>query len=222
MRRILDGVKNLIAGDDTFTFVVIVATGVQVAHVLGETGSTSAIAIAGAHQTSLGGGTDAFLVELNSSGVIQDATYYGGTGNENTLGGNCAVDPSATTLYICGNTVSTGGISTAGSHQTSFGGGTNDAFLIKFNGSPCGSCVAGGSGTIWTWTGCVDTDWFDPCNWDRLSVPTTTSNVIIPNTVNKPLITGSYGDCFDITIQSSTGARLDIQSTAGGGLNVVK
>lgn len=88
--------------------------------------------------------------------------------------------------------------------------------------NPCGACSAGGSGSTWTWTGCQSTDWFNPCNWDRQSLPTVTSDVIIPNTTNKPLITGSgkIGNCYTITVQ--TGARLDLVSSTGASLNVTK
>ncbi len=98
----------------------------------------------------------------------------------------------------------------------------DDASLVV--GSPCGACLTPTPPTnaTYTWTGCVDTDWFDPCNWDSGTVPTSTKNVIIPNTTNKPLITGATANCFDITVQSSTGARLDISSTGGGALNVTK
>lgn len=88
--------------------------------------------------------------------------------------------------------------------------------------SPCGACPSGGSGVNWTWTGCQDTDWFNPCNWDRQAVPNATSVVTIPNTTNKPLINSGTADCFNITIQSSTGARLDINSAGGGVLNVTQ
>ena len=84
------------------------------------------------------------------------------------------------------------------------------------------TCPSGGSGTTWTWTGCIDNDWFNPCNWDRLSIPTTASNVIIPFTANQPLITSGTANCFDLTIQSSSGALLTINSSGGGSLNVVK
>ncbi|MBN4062348.1 hypothetical protein JYU20_04045 [Bacteroidales bacterium AH-315-I05] len=88
--------------------------------------------------------------------------------------------------------------------------------------NPCAPCVLAGSGSTWTWTGCKTTDWFDGCNWDRQSVPTTTSDVIIPNTTNKPLITAGTADCNTIEIQSSTGARLDLNSSGGGIINIAQ
>jgi hypothetical protein len=95
----------------------------------GYTNSTSSISSSGAHQTTLGGGRDAFLVKLNGSGLRQWATYYGGTGTEN--GNTIAVD-SNRNIFLIGNTTSTTNISTTGVHQQSIGGGL-DAFLVKFN-----------------------------------------------------------------------------------------
>ena len=99
----------------------------------GYTRSTSGIATTGAHQTTYGGGlNDAFLVKFNSSGVRQWGTYYGGTGND--YGCSCATDASGN-IYLSGQTTSTSGIATTGAYQTTFGGGTEDAFLVKFNSS---------------------------------------------------------------------------------------
>ena len=86
--------------------------------------------------------------------------------------------------------------------------------------SACGACPSGGSGSTWTWTGCQSTAWTNACNWDRQSVPTSTSNVIIPNTTNKPAITSGNAYCNTIEIQSSSGARIDISGT--GVLNVTQ
>ena len=99
----------------------------------GYTRSTSGIATTGAHQTTYGGGlNDAFLVKFNSSGTRQWGTYYGGTGND--FGWSCATDTSGN-IYLSGQTPSTSGIATTGAYQTTFGGATEDAFLVKFNSS---------------------------------------------------------------------------------------
>lgn len=99
--------------------------------VAGITTSSSAISTGGAHQTSNGGGYDAFLVKFNSSGVRQWATYYGGTGYEEGRG---VVTDNANNVYFVGRTESASSIATAGSHQTTIGGGF-DAFMVKFNAS---------------------------------------------------------------------------------------
>lgn len=59
------------------------------------------------------------------------ATYYGGSGFE---GGNVAVD-GAGYVYMGGTTTSLSGIATSGVYQTTYAGGSEDAFLVKFDGS---------------------------------------------------------------------------------------
>ena len=102
-------------------------------YLAGNTPSTTGIATTGAHQTRSGGSDDAFLVKFNSSGVRQWGTYYGGTGAE--VGHSCATDASGN-VYLAGYTPSTTGIATTGAHQTTSGGGSNDAFLVKFDACP--------------------------------------------------------------------------------------
>ena len=97
--------------------------------VTGETGSTSGMATTGAHQTTNGGGGDAFVVKFDSSGVRQWGTYYGGTSTD--YGEGIVIDGSGN-VYVTGNTVSTSGLSTTGAHQTT-NGGNWDAFIVKFN-----------------------------------------------------------------------------------------
>jgi hypothetical protein len=95
------------------------------------TSSEPALVTIGAHQTIQGGNSDAYLVKFNSAGVRQWGTYYGGTGNEGL--NDCKTD-AAGNVYITGYTTSSSGISiaTVGSHQNS-NGGTDDAYLVKFN-----------------------------------------------------------------------------------------
>jgi hypothetical protein len=72
-----------------------------------------------------------------------------------------------------------------------------------------------------TWVGSYDTNWFNPCNWSSLSVPTQLNNVTIPGaTPFQPTITGAMGHCNTIEINSTNGAVLTIQQTAGGSLQV--
>lgn len=58
------------------------------------------------------------------------------------------------------------------------------------------------------WTGAVDRDWFKAFNWGDCQVPTCGVDVVIPDTLNDPLIAGGVASCRDITIQ--TGALLEI------------
>jgi hypothetical protein len=100
-------------------------------YLAGHTGSSGGIASSG-HQSSISGSLDNFIVKFNSSGVRQWATYYGGPGNE-VQDASCAVDGSGN-VYLAGLTSSTAGIASSG-HQNTYGGGTMDTYLVKFNSS---------------------------------------------------------------------------------------
>lgn len=96
----------------------------------GITNSSSGIATTGAHQTTIGGSTDAYVAKYSLSGTLQWATYFGGTGAENNYA-QLATDRFGN-AYLCGITTSGSGISTTGSHQATYGGAT-DGYLVKFN-----------------------------------------------------------------------------------------
>ncbi|MFO0436754.1 MAG: T9SS type A sorting domain-containing protein, partial [Sphingobacteriaceae bacterium] len=120
-------------------------------YMTGETGSNTNIATVGAHQTAFGGGSnDAFLVKFNSAGVRQWGTYYGGTGDD--YGISCISDASGN-VYVSGITNSNTNIANVGSHQATFGGGTLDAYLVKFNsaGVRQWGTYYGGSGNDFGW-----------------------------------------------------------------------
>ena len=51
--------------------------------------------------------------------------------------------------------------------------------------------ILGSTGTTFTWTGAVSTDWNTATNWDLGIVPSSTDTIIIPNTVNKPILAGA-------------------------------
>lgn len=92
------------------------------------------ISTPGAHQVTYGGGTfDAYIAKFDSMGVRLWGTYYGGTGDDN--GYACATDKQGN-VYMVGYTTTSSGtiIATAGSYQSTFGGG-NDSYLVKFNSS---------------------------------------------------------------------------------------
>ena len=66
-----------------------------------------------------------------------------------------------------------------------------------------------------SWTGSVDNDWNTAGNWSSASVPGTTTNLLIPDVTNDPVIAyGTGANCNDITV--SSGASLTINS--GGSL----
>lgn len=101
--------------------------------VAGRTSSQQNIASAGAHQTSLKGLSDAFLVKFNGEGIREWGTYYGGSFSEQ--GNACATDNTGN-VYLTGFTSTNfdeTDIATDGAHQAYHGGGGFDAFLVKLD-----------------------------------------------------------------------------------------
>jgi Secretion system C-terminal sorting domain/SprB repeat len=99
----------------------------------GYTLSPNAMASPGSFQSVFGGGNnDGFLVQFNSGGVRQWGTYYGDVNGDIIY--NCTVD-GAGNCYILGSSSSPNNIATAGSYQSTYGGGNNDAFVASFASS---------------------------------------------------------------------------------------
>jgi Beta-propeller repeat len=131
-------------------------------YIAGLTNSITAIATSGAHQTVYSGGSyDAYLAKMSGAGVIQWATYYGGTAID--FGFGVTTDLTGN-VYLTGYSASLTAIATVGSHQNTYGGGVFDAFLVQFNGSGVRqwatyyggtsqdraySCVTDGSGNVY-------------------------------------------------------------------------
>ncbi|RYD54093.1 MAG: hypothetical protein EOP56_19605, partial [Sphingobacteriales bacterium] len=95
-------------------------------YVSGESQSTG-LATVGAHQTTMGGTSDAVLAKFTSAGALLWCTYYGGTSWEDA---DVTSDASGN-VYICGETASTSAISTTGAYQPSLAASW-DAFLARF------------------------------------------------------------------------------------------
>ncbi len=100
-------------------------------YLAGTTHSSDSIASGGFQDTLDINGGDAFLVKFDSNGDRLWATYYGKTTNIEAPNG-VGTDASGN-VFLTGNTTSSSGIALAG-FQNTFGGGSNDAFLVKFNG----------------------------------------------------------------------------------------
>ncbi len=85
---------------------------------------------AGAYQTVYGGGTyDGFMTIFNPLGTaLIYSTYLGGSGEDSSY--KVALDPSEN-IYLTGYT-SGNFPTTAGAFQVNYGGGTEDAFVMKF------------------------------------------------------------------------------------------
>lgn len=104
-------------------------------YMVGGSTSIAQIATIGAYQTNFTGGAypDAYLAKFNADGSLEWATYYGG-GTAIDLGWSVVAD-DAGGVYMAGYTSNGTGMSTLGSYQPQYGGGTTDGFLVKFNSS---------------------------------------------------------------------------------------
>jgi len=92
--------------------------------------SSSGISTPGSYQAAIAGDYDAYISKFNTLGQRIWGTYFGGTFYDYANGIAC--DLVNDQLVITGYTASTAGISTAGTAQTAFGGGTYDGFTAKF------------------------------------------------------------------------------------------
>jgi hypothetical protein len=113
-------------------------------YVAGVTNSTTGVSFNGFQNTYGGGTYDAFLVKFDANGNRIWATYYGGTQSE--WGFGLAIDNFGN-VYLTGFTGSSSGIASGGFDNV-FGGGTDDAFLVKFdtNGNRIWATYYGGGG----------------------------------------------------------------------------
>ena len=100
-------------------------------YLVGYTEGNDSIASPVAHQTSFGGGTDAFIVKFSPAGIRLWATFYGGSGFDYAYG---VKTDALGNVYMAGFTTSTDSIATAGTYQPNYNAGA-DAFLVKFNSS---------------------------------------------------------------------------------------
>ena len=100
----------------------------------GYTTSTDFPFTLGCYQSVFGGGdSDAFVVKLNSSGILQWATYYGGTLADDAFG--IATDAGGN-IFFTGTTYSNDFPVWLGQQMSNGGGAdTRDAFVVKFNSS---------------------------------------------------------------------------------------
>jgi len=123
------------------------------AYVTGSTDSTGFPFTTGAYSTTNSGGSDAFVTELDATGVISYSTYLGGGGDDH---GQAIAMNSAGDVYVTGSTGSTNfpqvnSLSATGSGCSSpSGNGGVDAFVTELNSTGSAlvySTYLGGSGT---------------------------------------------------------------------------
>jgi len=203
-------------------------------YLVGTTSSTlsSAIATSGSYQTNLGAAfaTNAYIAKFDASGVRQWGTYYG-VDSEN---GTSATSDGSGNVYMTGVTSSTltGVIASAGSHQTTYGGGSSlaDAFLVKFSGCSAASPVnatipanqsicSGNSSTLSATSGTTLISWY------ATSASTTVIGTGTTYVTSNTLTTGTYtfyaegGTCASGSLRTGitlTVGATPIVSAAGG------
>ncbi|MEX2593766.1 MAG: hypothetical protein WD426_13415 [Anditalea sp.] len=175
------------------------------------------------NQSSYTGDYAMVVLQFNNSGVRQWASYFGNqtymsAGGFGVKGAACG---GSFTIFSTVNTYSVPTLDPGGGayYYSLKDSGTTTDFIAEFTDG--GSGGGGGTPGIWGWTGAVNSDWFEPCNWDKASVPTSTSPVYIPGgTSNQPEISGAKADCYNIEINSSNGANLNIYTNLNGSLQV--
>ncbi|MBL7719761.1 MAG: SBBP repeat-containing protein [Flavipsychrobacter sp.] len=99
-------------------------------YVSGSTSSDTGIASTGCHQPLYQGSNDGILAKFNESGQRGWSTYYGGIGSEIIYSVNIDI---AGRLIASGKTSSPNNIATVNTQQPVYGGGTSDAFLVRFD-----------------------------------------------------------------------------------------
>jgi hypothetical protein len=131
------------------------------AYVTGETSSAN-FPTANALQSARSGGGDPFVTKLSTDGsALFYSTYLGGNGYENAAGppriGGIAVDAFGN-AFVTGNTSSTD-FPTVNAFQTTYGGGSYDAFVAELTSSGTAlvySSYLGGNSTDQTYGIAVD------------------------------------------------------------------
>ena len=209
--------SSLLGGNGFDTGGGIAADSAGDAYVTGSTGSTNFPFTAGVYATMTGGGTDAFVTELNPTGVISYSTYLGGGGDDH--GQAVAVD-SAGDAYITGSTGSTnfplsnplssgGAGSCAGLNRS----GGADAFVTKLNatgGALVYSTYLGGSGADAGYGIAVDSS-------GDAYVTGSTGSTDFPTTTDAYTATNSGGSDAFVSKLDAAGSGLLYSTYLGGG-----
>ena len=132
--------------------------------VMGTTVSTD-FPVLNAPQSTYGGSGDAFVSHFSSDGTLLSSTYLGGGGTEID---NALVGDGAGGIWVTGLTISTDFLVTEDAYQSTYGGGSGDAFVTHFSSDGAllsstylggenydyGSALAGdGAGGVWVMGG---------------------------------------------------------------------
>ncbi len=130
-------------GAEATTTVAIACDKFNNVYLTGNTQSAAGIATTGAYRDARPGGHDMFLAKFTTNGLIDWATYYGGTSNDY---GACLAADETGNIIVGGYTQSNADIATPGSYRSTLSG-ERDVFLVKFNnaGTPLWATYYGGS-----------------------------------------------------------------------------
>jgi len=159
-------------------------------------------------------GTPVFTLGATSSRCKgAEIVLYSATAT-NTTGITYTLDAASA---LAGNTIN------ASSGQVTFTASWKGTSIITANAAGCnGPAVATHTVTIigdLTWTGAVNSNWNETGNWSCNFLPDLTTNVLIPNVANKPVLSsGLIGMAQNIIVNSSssitvTGNILQISGT---------
>ncbi len=101
-------------------------------YVAGYTGSGTFPGAAGGAQSASGGSPDGFVSRFNAAlTVLHQSTFVGGSGGDFVRA--LAIHPASGEVIVAGETDSANFPGTTGGAQTTYGGGTDDAFIARFN-----------------------------------------------------------------------------------------
>ncbi len=138
-------------------------------------------------QSAIGGSTDAFILKFNNAEALQWATYYGG--NSSDMATSICID-SQNNIYITGFALvnlPTQGLT--GAFYQATNGGSNDAFILKFNNSGVRlwATYYGGNNNDYGYSICADSQ-------DNIYVLGITTSANFPT----QQLTGAYWQAFNL------------------------
>lgn len=120
--------STYLGGDDTDKGYALALDDAKNVYITGRTDSTNFPAVS-AYQSSHGGGKDAFVAKFSTLGAGLDySTYLGGSADETAYG----IAVYGSHAIVTGRTASSG-FPKKNEYQTTFGGGTYDAFVTKLS-----------------------------------------------------------------------------------------
>ena len=197
------------AEDDAYAIAI---DGSGNAYVTGQTKSTNFPTVAGAYASTNKGGFDVFVSKIAANGSsLVYSTYIGGSLDDS--GNAIAVDGSGN-AYVAGGTNSSADFPTHGAFQSTFGGGSVDAFVLELASS-------GGSLIFSTYLGGTGDDVANGVAVD----PTGVYVVGSTGSANFPVPTGSFQGALVgtsngfVTKLNTSGSSLDYSTYLGGGSN---